>query len=176
METSTVDIWNAVGTWISGLGTIGAVITSLWLANNNNKIKLKIKVNSSILIDTFTKEKQEVCHIEIVNICTRNVKINAIGWEIKRGKIKQNFYQKTDGSLSAKLPLTLNEGEDISIALDFKHGDWLKSMAKHLKGYDIKDLKLIVVTNIENFKCNIDNSLIEALKQERKRLADMENN
>ena len=45
-------------------------------------------------------------------------------------------------------------------------------MVKHLDGFDIKDLKLVVVTNTESFRCNIDNNLVIAIEKERKKLAE----
>lgn len=172
MEATTVEIWNALGTWVAGIGTISAVITSLWLARNVNEVKLKIKVSSRILIDPSITDHPKLCYIEIVNIGNKIAKITTIGWKIERGKEKKEFYQNTNGSRGEKTPFTLDEGMDATIIIDFNgKANWLTTMAEHTKGFNIDDLKLIVVTNIKTFEIKIDKNLAKAIKEERKRLS-----
>jgi hypothetical protein len=37
-DTPWWNVWNTVGTWVAGIGTIATVITALWLANRDNSV------------------------------------------------------------------------------------------------------------------------------------------
>ncbi|KAB7881234.1 hypothetical protein [Poseidonibacter ostreae] len=174
MEATTLQIVDVVGTWIASIGTVGAVITSLWIANNSNKVKLNVSASARVLIDSTRNGNPSLCYISIVNIGNKIAKINSIGWKIKRGKNKQEFFQNTNGSIADKVPLTLQEGDDATITIEFNgEANWLESITKAIQGYSIKDLKLVVVTNTENFEVFIDESLVKEIMKERKRLSEL---
>lgn len=170
MENSLLDILDVIGTWVSSIGTVGAVITSLWIANNSNKAKLKVSASASYIIDTKSKDKPLVCLINIVNVGKKPVTITCLGWEIGRGKKKKSFLQNTNGSILEEIPKTLMESQDLSIGINFNgSGNWLQNMANLLKDYDLKTMKLVVATNLgESFKAEVDQSLInEILKLQK---------
>lgn len=169
MENSLLDILDVIGTWVSSIGTVGAVITSLWIANSSNKAKLKVSATASYIIDTKSKDKPLVCLINILNIGKKPVTITCLGWEIGTGKKKKTFFQKTSDSILEEIPKTLMESQDLSIGIN-GNGNWLQNMANLLKDYDLKTMKLVVATNLgESFKAEVDQNLInEILKQQRK--------
>lgn len=170
MENSLLEILNVIGTWISSIGTVGAVITSLWIANNGNKAKLKINATASYIIDTKSQDKPLVCLINIVNIGKKPATITCVGWEVGRGKKKKTFLQKTSNSMLEDIPKTLMESQDLSIGINFNGtGNWLQNMANLLKGHDLKTMKLVVATNLgESFKAKVDQSLIEEILKQQK--------
>lgn len=175
MEVTTLQVLDVIGTWVAAIGTVGAVITSLWLSFNSNKEKLKINASVRIMSDNKTLLRHLLCIINIVNIGIRQSKINAIGWEIGNGKDKKTFWQNTQDSLSDYVPKTLHEGEEANILINCNgEVEWLTEMAKNTKGYKEEDLKVVVVTAIDTFKVKVDNSLITELKKERKRLSELE--
>lgn len=175
MEVTTLQILNVIGTWIAAIGTVGAVITSLWLSYNSNRVKLKIKADARILVDSTRQDRPMMCFIEIVNIGNKPVKINSLGWKIKRRKEKKEYFQVTRGSIADTLPLTLTEGSDATITIDFTgQSQWLTKMAENIKDYKVEDLRIMAVTNIESFEAKIEDSLVKELKKEIERLSKLE--
>jgi len=176
MEATTLNVLDVVGTWIAAIGTVGAVITSLWLSINANKEKLKIKASARILIDSSRNDRPMLCMIEIVNIGNKQSKINTIGWEIGKGKKKKSFWQNTNGSIADKLPKTILEGEEATFTVDFNsEAQWLNKMANNLKEHNIKDLKVVVCTSTETFKVRIDDSLAKEINKEKEQLSNPKN-
>ncbi|WP_152057710.1 hypothetical protein [Aliarcobacter butzleri] len=172
METTTLEIIDVIGTWIAAIGTVGAVITSLWFSLNANRDKLKIKA-SAMLQGSIPKKEPPLllCVITIVNIGNIQSKINVIGWEIGRGKKKKTFIQNTNGSIQDNTPKILQQGEEAIITFEC-NDKWLNKMAKDLKGYKTKDLKVIVSTALNSFKTKIDNSLVIELEKKKNDLKE----
>lgn len=173
MEVTTLNILNVIGTWIAAIGTVGAVITSLWLASSNNKVKLRISANSSFLVIPGASGHKEVCLINIANIGTRPIKINNIGWYIGKGKKKIQLIQNTNGSTTGTIPKTLMEHEDISIDIAFINNNvnWIEDMAKLASKHDINTLQIVATTNIGiTFREKADSSLINSIKEKQKGL------
>ena len=173
MEVTTLNILNVIGTWIAAIGTVGAVITSLWLASSNNKVKLRISANSSFLVIPGVSSHKEVCLINIANIGTRPIKINNIGWYIGKGKKKIQLIQNTNGSTTGTIPKTLMEHEDISIDIAFINNNvnWIEDMAKLASKHDINTLQIVATTNIGiTFREKADSSLINSIKEKQKGL------
>jgi hypothetical protein len=174
MEVTTLNILDVIGTWIAAIGTVGAVITSLWLASNSNKVKLKISANTSFLVIPGVSGHKEVCLINIANIGTRPIKINSIGWYIGKGKKKIQLIQNTNGSTTGIIPKTLMEHEDISIDIAFINNNnvnWIEGMAKLASKHDINTLQIVATTNIGiTFKEKADESLINSIKEKQKEL------
>ena len=49
MKPETFQILNTIGTWFAGIGTVSAVIVSLYLASRNSKVQLKICAGHRVL-------------------------------------------------------------------------------------------------------------------------------
>ena len=163
MENSLLDILDVIGTWVSSIGTVGAVITSLWIANSGNKAKLKVSATASYIIDTKSKDKPLVCLISVINIGRKPVTVTCLGWEIGKRKKKKTFLQKTNDAILGEIPKTLMESQDLSIGI-YSSGNWFQYMANLLKDYDLKTMKLVVATNLgESFKAEVDQSLINEI-------------
>jgi hypothetical protein len=177
MEVTTLEVLDVIGTWIAAIGTVGAVITSLWLSYNSNKIKLQIMASSRIIIDSLEVDRPVICNINIVNIGNKAATVNLIGWEIKRGKIKRSFYQSANGTIGDKTPITLLEGNEANIIIEFNgKNPWITQMAKHTQGFRAEDLKVVVGTSTSTFTKNIDDSLVKEIKKERLRVSNEEIN
>ena len=50
-DTPWWNVWNTVGTWVAGIGTIATVITALWLANRDNSVRLRVYAVVGLRID-----------------------------------------------------------------------------------------------------------------------------
>ncbi|WP_294962005.1 hypothetical protein [Sulfurimonas sp.] len=173
MEVTTLNILSVIGTWIAAIGTVGAVITSLWLASSNNRVKLKISAETNSLLSSNESGHKEVCLIHIVNIGTRPIKINNIGWTIGKGKKKITLLQNTNGSTIDNVPKTILENEDINIDISFIGNklNWIENMAKFAMKHDIDTLQIIATTNInKTFKAKAGKSIISSILKKKKEL------
>lgn len=164
MDIETSTFWIMIGTWVAGLGTLSAVLTSLYLAKNANKIKLvaNIQVYSNI------QEEQFILGITISNIGNKIANIKFINWEINKiGMLKKAFGSK---HLNYNLPKILLEGDEHKISIDLLENDWLSDITRLTNGYNIKKMKLIVHTTQDTFEFKIDETLVNEIMEERKNL------
>jgi hypothetical protein len=81
MHQNTIQIWGVVGTWGVGIGTVSAVVLSLWFAYNQGNVKLKVTAGLRLLITKGSKSQLEYCAIKVVNIGAGPLNINSVGWE-----------------------------------------------------------------------------------------------
>lgn len=157
----TLESWKFINTfapWLSALGTISAVIVSLYLARRKDEPRLKINTNIRNLISDDIEGNQKYLFIEIINIGMRPVKINAVGWTIGLIK-KQSFIQllgkdQSDSvsmSYSSDFPVTLKDGEEARWLYSLeKKNNWIDSFKKNLSWcprWDLYNMKIEVFTN-----------------------------
>ena len=109
------NIVNTYATIFAAIGTISAVIVSLYFAYSSRKISLKVSANIFI----GTEDNQEYILIRIINDGYRNVKISQfIAWQF-------GMFRKTNVMVGEKyisnqldaLPSVLYEGEEKVIIL-----------------------------------------------------------
>ncbi|MCL1127796.1 hypothetical protein [Shewanella surugensis] len=93
MDSDSLQLWSVIGTWLASIGTVSAVVTSLWLANRQGKIHLGIVAGHRQLVTKASKTVPDLCMIKIVNKGTRPAKITGIGWECGRFKKKIHLIQ-----------------------------------------------------------------------------------
>jgi hypothetical protein len=172
-----IQIANTVGTWLAGIGTVAAVITSLWFSRRENKIKLAVKVSHSQIITRGQQSTPDCLFIHAVNTGVRPANITGFGWFVGRFKNKQHFVQLLGDSGSDAVPKMLNEGEEgnffIRLARDENPTGWIdKFIADVLQPNprkQIKTLRLMAYTSVgQNFKAKIDSNLKKLFVQEFK--------
>ena len=171
MDESTYKLLELAGSWLAGVGTLAAVITSLWLARRSNIIKLGVRASHVSLITQGEKEAPDYVHINIVNKGQRPAKITGVGWRLGIFK-KIHLFQLFGDMNSDKLPKMLNEGEEANLFLKFHENfddeDWIKIFPQKalLPNYNmkLKNMKVIVFTSVgQSFKKKIEKSLKNAL-------------
>ena len=184
MDRDILQLWNVIGTWVASIGTVGAVITSLWLAYHQGKVKLKINAGERLVITRGSNEKPRYCHIGIVNIGNKPAKVINIGWSVRRNiwKKKVSMIQLFGFPESANVPVTLQEGEDATFLVPYRYrgndDDWIVDFPKKLVGNEkheiIKSLKVWVHTSSgQSFRTKVENNLIETLtKSYKKRMVE----
>lgn len=171
MDAETLAVWNVVGTWVASIGTVAAVITSLWLALHRDRVELRITVGHRILIDSYFDTSDEYCYISIVNRGDRMVRITSIGWEAGILGGKRHFVQVFGNANSDKIPKNLEHGEEGRFLVPFYFNgddqDWGKSfpMAANEDGWNrLRNLKLVVSTSVgQVFKVRAEKGLKEKL-------------
>ncbi|MDL2123807.1 MAG: hypothetical protein LWX51_12165 [Deltaproteobacteria bacterium] len=176
MDETTYKFLVVAGSWLAGIGSLTAVITSLWLSRRSNVIRLGIRAKHVQLVTPGEKEAPDYVQVNIVNKGLRPAKITGVGWRI--GILKKVHFVQLFGDINSdKLPKMLNEGEEANLLVKFHENfdddDWIVSFPRKAllpnPKWKAKNLKVIVFTSVgQSFKKKIDKNfrktLIEASK------------
>lgn len=157
---------NSFAPWLSAVGTIAAVLATVYFAWRSHRIRLEVSAGHRLLVGPSTpKPFPELLAIKVVNTGYRNVNITNIGWKVGLFK-KQYAVQKIDSNMtSSTLPVLLKEGEEVNYHIPIDHNNnWLENFSKDmLKPYprlNIHFVKVWVSTSVgTNFESNIEPSL-----------------
>ena len=172
MDPIDLQFWGVVGTWVASIGTVGAVITSLWFAIHQNTVKLKVSVGVRTLVTPGQTDLPEYCSIQVANIGHRPAKITNVSWQVRRWRTRKKWLQTFGFSEFDDIPKMLAEGEEASFMIPLNQfgndDDWIVSFPKYLVGDDdprlIKSLKVGIHTSVgQSFYSKAENGLIEAL-------------
>ncbi|HDZ45608.1 hypothetical protein LCGC14_0097230 [marine sediment metagenome] len=183
MDTTTLQLWSVIGTWVAGIGTVGAVVTSLWFALHQNTIKLKVSAGHRILVTPGSKETPDYCSIQVVNVGLRPAKITHVGWEVGRWRNKKYMLQTFGYPGFDDVPKTLYEGEEASFMIPFLYSgggeDWVVRFPKYIVGDGsprlIKTLKVSVHTSVgQSFKRKVERNLIDKIEESYKANNEMQ--
>lgn len=132
MSRADWEFINTFAGWLSGIGTLIAVIVALYIANRSMRPKVRAWVGHRITIGPGSKEPYpELIVFGIVNKGERPLVISQIGWKVGLFK-KRHAIQCYDESRSSKLPIRLDYGEGANWYIPLHAGDepWLESFAK----------------------------------------------
>lgn len=73
------DFWTRVlPDWLSGVGTVGAVIVALWLARRGNSVRLRVVPKIAFPVGGIARQPHRLC-IEVTNLSTFPVTITEVG-------------------------------------------------------------------------------------------------
>ncbi|WP_396235030.1 hypothetical protein [Acinetobacter baumannii] len=106
-----LSFWSMIGTWLASIGTLAAVITSLYLARKNEKVNLLVTSNLIFLFSANHgyNDDDHYINIEITNNGNRPVTIQSVSWRIDK---KKAFVVPINPNLiNTPLPKMLNYGE-----------------------------------------------------------------
>ena len=176
MNPNTLELWNVIGTWIASIGTVSAVITSLWLAYHQGRVKLNVVAGHRQLVTQGSKNIPDCCMINVVNTGTRPAKIVRVGWEAGRFKSKKYMIQMFGFPGFDDVPKTLQEGEETIFMVPFcangDDKDWIVRFPQRLAEGNpkiINSLRAVVYTSVgQSFKVKVENGLIEKLQESLK--------
>ncbi|PAO24634.1 hypothetical protein [Enterobacter roggenkampii] len=164
-----IALFSAIGGWVSGIGTLLAVIISLYLANRRAKVRLKCDAGERIIVTQGAHpdaEHQPGVAITITNLTALPVTITSLGWEC--GK-KNYWHQMLGDPESARLPKRLEYGEQgfFWISLTGKEETWFEDFAQQLKerGANPQKMKVTVATSSGGvFRFTPDKELLNRFK------------
>src|SRR6266478_3283046 len=133
----SVAAWEAIGTWIASIGTVGAVGAAIWIARRDNSVRLRIFATvGQVPADPAVPIERKHLWITATNIGRRTVTLNLVGW--RTGLIHHRIpwvgikhgVMNVGPPVGPKLPLKLADGDNASwvIPLD----DWLDGSAAKL--------------------------------------------
>ena len=169
-----IQIWVAVGTWFSGIGTIAAVIAALYLARRGEDVRLNIGVGLMEVVIGDGSPFQEHVGINVTNLGERPVTVNTVGWAIGKGKTRRFAIQPLNSPHSAQYPIALAHGKSASFLVSFDMmPDWKRQFAigfvKDLSDKSLKTLVAQVHTSVgKTFDVHPRKDLLDALKEFRK--------
>lgn len=165
-----IALLSAIGTWVSGIGTLLAVAISLYLANKKAQVKIKCEVGERVIVIQGSNPDdgyQTGISIIVTNLTSLPVTINTLGWTCG----KNNYWHQMLGDPdSATLPKRLEYGEQgiFWISLEGKEESWFEKFSQQLKtrGANPKKMKMTVTTSSgEVFKFKPDKELLNKFSQ-----------
>ncbi len=180
MDERTLKIINVIGTWLVGIGTVGAVITSLYLARRDSRVNLKVSAGHRIIVGAGIniKDPPDYCSIYIVNQGFRKATITNIGWRVGFFR-KQYAIQQIDGNAySSPLPVELSDGQEAKYLIPFKNPSgqhhWIDEFPKGFldkwPNFRVRTLRLQVFTSVgKTFEAKLEKGLIEKIVESAER-------
>jgi len=173
LDRTTWEFINSFSPWLAALGTIAAVIVSLYLARRDKRIRLEVSTGVRLMVTPGMKGKHpEYLTIRIVNIGHREAQVINIGWKV--GLFKKQYAVQTTirDRLSSDMPVCLKDGEIATyyIPLDEK-SEWISDFARDFLARNPKFrsrfIKVAAYTSVgTNFEARIEKGLRERLIKE----------
>lgn len=130
-----IALFSALGGWLSGIGTLAAVITSLYIANKKVKVRLQCTVAERIIITPGLGDennKEPGIAFEVVNHTQLPVTLTSLGWRVDKNMY---WHQMLGDRMSHKLPMKLEYGEKAFfwVSLKNKELEWFDKIADEIK-------------------------------------------
>ncbi|HBQ4906494.1 TPA: hypothetical protein ACJ2PF_004325 [Klebsiella pneumoniae] len=146
-----IALFSAIGGWVSGVGALAAVITSLYIANKKVKVRLSCHVAEKVILTPGMGEennRESGIAFEVVNLTTLPITINTIGWRFDR---RYYWHQMFGDRMSHALPKRLDYGESAFfwVSLEGKEDEWFNDFATELnsKGAKAKRVECAISTS-----------------------------
>ncbi len=140
--------WGSVAEWVSGIGSLAAVITALYLASSSRRVRLDGYCGLRRSIGGGMPEA-ELLYINVRNIGSRSTIVNNIG--IRIGLIKKRYaiLAPPRDRYSDGIPKALGDGEEAHWAIVLDEEDtWVKKLCKGFvkSGIDVWTLRFQIHT------------------------------
>jgi hypothetical protein len=153
LSESTLKILEVAGTWVSGIGTLLAVVVSLHLARRQTAVKLDLRAGHRLVVTLGEKQIPEYISIQIVNVGQQPTTITSVGWTIGFFR-KSHFVQRVDGDpMSDQIPKELATGKQAKffVPLD-QEPNWIERFAANLDArfpaISVRTLRIWVSTTV----------------------------
>ena len=153
MSFEKMQLWNVLGTWFAGFGTVCTAVIALCLARNVAKVKL----NVNVCVDG---QQDDRVVIFVTNLGERSVTIIRVGWRIRKRR-QQTFKNLFPNALSGdQHPKEIKHGE--LVRLDAKLG----SLRCFVQEKSLKTLRLQIDTSVGHIETVVlKKDIIEELKK-----------
>lgn len=146
MEICSIN-WGSVADWFSGVGTLMAVATALYLASDSRRIKLT--GYCGVRRAVRWGGPQWVVLLSVTNVGSRTAIINSIGIRVGRFKKRQALFNVVKSPSSDGVPISLADGEVAEWGFPLEQDkQWIK---EQLIGFikteaDVRTLRFLVFT------------------------------
>jgi len=146
LERQTWEFINTFSGWLSALGTLLAVVISLYLARRDRMIRLHVSVGLRQLVVPGQGSFTDLVTINIVNRGYRAVTVTGIEWHIGFFR-RVNFVQvPPSNSISAKLPIKLSDGDEA--ALRFSLPEFSRGVESIVKALVNRRMRSVAIRSI----------------------------
>lgn len=166
-----IQVWNAVGTWLSGIATFTAVAVSLYLARKSDSIRLDANAGIRLVFVGDGTPAEEHVGISVINRGDRPVTIDSIGWRIGKGKNVRHCIQPVVGQYTHQYPKILAHGDRASFMISIRTmPHWAKDFAtgfvEDLQPRNLKTLRAVIHTSSgDSIEVVPESSLLERLRE-----------
>jgi hypothetical protein len=134
-----IALWSAIGTWVAGLATTGAVIFSFYLLRRSEKVQLSVRAGLRVMLGDGSPQR-EVMMIEVTNLGDRTVTVNSVGWSYGPKKNPRLCLQMLSSD-SLQYPARLEHGQTGFFQYSITHHpDALKQFVGGFLRSNMKDL------------------------------------
>ena len=152
-----VPVLSMLGGWISGLGALAAVITTLWLANKQRREDvehLKVSVNMALV----NPDQPWFISVQAVADGKRPSTLRSLTFTSPRAR--HALHVTGFMNFGSSLPVQLSYGEKAEFQLDYGAEDLLRGFVeKHCQG-DAKGLKAVISTNLNSFSTGVHKNFL----------------
>jgi len=165
------NIINTYATIFAAIGTISAVVLSLYFAYSNRRISLKIHAG----MYKGSQDNKDFILIKILNNGNRTVTISEhFGFEFGLFRKKNLIigFKNIDWNQSTRFPCKLYDGDEavVVIPMEQEYGDYLETFYKDFlidsPRVNINTLKLQIFPNLGNtIKVKLDKSIKDAIRE-----------
>jgi hypothetical protein len=134
LSKSEWELINSFANWLSAIGTLAAVVVSLYLASRYARPQAKLTVGHRIAIEPGVKDfYPEYIQFHVVNTGERPITITQIGWKVGLRK-KRYAVQMFETLASSPLPVELSHGQEAKwmVPLNAREEHWLVRFARDM--------------------------------------------
>lgn len=122
--------WGSVAEWVSGLGTMAAVIVALYLARSDQRINLKGYCGFREVMGPGFPSK-EYLFISVTNVGRRGTTLNNIGMRTGLWKKKNAVVAAVKDAFSDGIPVEIADGEVRKWAIPMEDDrKWIRDLTK----------------------------------------------
>jgi hypothetical protein len=137
MPSPDHDAWRFINTfapWFSAFGTLLAVITSLYFARRDKRIRLEISAGHRLIVTQgIPAPHPEYLNIRVVNVGHREAQITNIGWNVGILKKRHAIQTTIPNGISSQLPIRLRDGEAADYYIPFNdHSQWARNFKEEM--------------------------------------------
>jgi hypothetical protein len=122
-------VLSVIGTIVAAIGTMLAVMLSMWLVLRSSRFRGQLKVSIAYPMGAGFPPQMKLLQIQLVSTSDRIVKVTGVGWRVKPWGDKSLLYQFIDpiaGIPQSPIPCVLSPGEDVSWYVNLDEGQWFE--------------------------------------------------
>lgn len=166
-----VPVLSMIGGWVSGIGALAAVLTTLWLADkqrreNAEKLELRCEIKPAVGGTSLWGGKDLV--VEFICSGTRPVRVS--GARIGARKSSKGWIAYMSGPTGKGFPFTLNYGESEEIRLSYRDITDVLSYFDANHNGDLSIAQAVVFSTLGHWELDVS-SVLSQLKHYREKQA-----
>lgn len=155
MERETWRFINTFAPWLSALGTILAVVVSLYLATRDRRIRLKVAagIRTIVFAGQTLESGVKVISIRVTNVGFRTATVTSVFWRV--GLFRKVILEQVPSTIpsSSSLPATIADGREASYPLELSEFERMniegfrKSASSWFPKFFVRPIKIGVSTS-----------------------------